>query len=1445
MIERTFRDIRENELTHADQQSFLVSLGWSRGNTWENLLRSRRVLMISEAGAGKTYECSEQRKRLWDAGEPAFFVELAELASADLRTMLDLDEEARLDAWLSSQSDVATFFLDSIDELKLSLGSFELALKRFKKGINGQLGRARIVITTRPIVFDEQLVHRVLPIPSIPSTEPSEEAFAKIAMRDNQNRKPSDNDEEPAVDWLTVALMPLSDAQIVEFAQSQGIKDPAALMDDLNKRNAQEFARRPQDLIELCADWREHKRIRSHRDQVAANIRIKLQPREDRLEPAELSIDKAVEGASRLALAMLVTRLMTIRHNAASDTIKDEAALDPAMILSDWKPSERKALLERPLFGFASYGRVRFHHRSVAEYLAAQRLRTLRDHGMPFRALKRLLFAETKGRTIVRPSKRPVAGWLALMDTRVFEILRDNEPAVLLDEGDPESLTQIQRNQALRAYVERYGEGGWRGLSTPHIQIHRFSSPELAYEINTLWNMGVENPDVQQTLLYLIETGHISECADIAHGVACNPEMPEVERAIALNALVALEDPRLNDIAHAVAIGDDLWPNKIARKAILSLFPRYLSVPQLCQSLGRVKENKRALGDLSWQLPRLLRNTKLDLPSLEALRDGLVKLVSDGLCWRKEWPHIVSNRPHLISVLAATCMHGLEVSKDSEWLHACVLALRLHHREDSDDDVYKALQEQLANLNADENARLFWAADSLVQSLHVIEDPWSRLVEVALFDSSVKLRADRDWGWVKAGLGDSVRVARDRGMLLEAAIFLSRNGEQWRNHVSELKTLVNDQPNLLATIDERLRPSEHDKEARRYEKKEAERKKQRERQYAKNWASWIQFWRKVAEQPEHAFSSEQGGNTAWNLWLAMSRSGENSRESGWNRRFVEQHFGKETADRLRRTLMSIWRGDNPTLASERPENARSTYLVRWQLGLAAIYAEAEDPEWATKISKKEAKLAARFALIQLNNLPHWVENLVIAHAHSVDVILGRELSWELQQHPSAHGQSILLQNISYSPGLVARLFLPRLRAWLDTAGDHFNDVKDLAGTAQRLRQVIGVMLKHGDENVHAHLRTAARQRLQGNLPDEYIFVWLPMLMRIDPQLGVTALEDRISTIEPEKHSKAVTWFCVLFGDRNDAINLRNAAFTPKLLLQLLRLAYHHVRVEHDAKHEGSYTPDTRDDAERARSEIVSALFDLTGEEGWRVKLEMANDPLCEHYKDRIRAVADEHWAQELDSVAFDEIQAIALDKTGEAPASTNEAMFAIMNDRLADLDDLLLGDSSPREAWAGIGDERVMRREIARELSHAANGLYKVDQEAVTADEKETDIRLRSVVSDHEAVIELKLADDRSARDLRDTIYDQLVKKYMAAENSRSGCLLITLAKDRCWKHPDTRQRISLAELESLLCYEAKRVETEIMGGSVAIALHILDLRPRLSTEKAHRTAENKGPRVE
>jgi len=200
-------------------------------------------------------------------------------------------------------------------------------------------------------------------------------------------------------------------------------------------------------------------------------------------------------------------------------------------------------------------------------------------------------------------------------------------------------------------------------------------------------------------------------------------------------------------------------------------------------------------------------------------------------------------------------------------------------------------------------------------------------------------------------------------------------------------------------------------------------------------------------------------------------------------------------------------------------------------------------------------------------------------------------------------------------------------------------------------------------------------------------------------------------------------------------------------------------------------------------------------------------------------------------VPLTEAEFAILDQTGEAPPKTLEAMFTLMRDRLDDIDDLLLQDVSPRELWASITDEHIMRRELARALRDAARQNYTIDQEAVTADEKETDIRFRSTASAQQGTIELKLGDERTGTDLFNTIHDQLLTKYMAADDCRAGCLLVTIAKNREWEHPKTRQRFGFDEFVAILNAEAERLSKEL-GGSVKLMARGLDLRPRLATER-------------
>jgi hypothetical protein len=1439
-LQRTFYDLSEKEIAALDTASILAREHWAGTAAWDDLLKSPRILIVSEAGSGKTYECQTRRDLLWHAGEPAFFLDLATLAAAPLGDMLSADQEARFDAWRTSQSDVATFFLDSLDELKLSLKSLELALNKLGKAIAGHLGRARIVITTRPIPVDQKLIRQHLPVQEKIEAQATADSFADVAMqRSQKNEQKSDQPKQ----WRHVALMPLSNEQIKQMAAIEGVTDPDELLADIRRRDAEDFARRPQDLIEICANWRDHHRIGKHAEQVASNVTIKLKARTDREERCQLADNKALEGASRVALAVALTRKLTIRHNAESDTVEtNEAALEPANILPDWTAEERGTLLERALFGFATYGRVRFHHRSVVEYLAAKRLNTLLDQGRPISAIKRLLFSETVvGEHVVRPSMRAVAAWLALSRDELFEEVLRREPAVLLDYGDPQSLRPAQRIQALDSYVRRYGLGGWRGMNVPQIQVHRFAGPELGPLIQQHWNTGIENEEVRELLLELIAAGRIHSCADIAFNILSDASRPHREFIVALDTLISLDDTRLDNVAKLIEEGSVAWPDSLIRAFALRLFPKRLRVAGLCRILASVSESRSSIGDLSWQLPRIITDAELSARELEELRGFLDELILTSAVWRSnKWPPIVTQRPHLLGALAAVCLRQISngvVTPDL--LRSTAIALRLKQRDhDSDHDgPKKELRGKLAHLSPEARETTFWEEDDFLQSMHESKDLWRRAFDVARH-GAIDLNVQKDRAWIRRILIDPAQASVRRTIMLFVEIHcLPISGPDWQEHVKSLKPLVADSAELLALIDQRLRPPKEDPELLAMEAEMKARQEKHDREETEAHESWAKFWHEIAENPEAVFSPDRAENTAWNLWHAMARSGEESRASGWNRRFIRRQFGDETADRLRLALMPLWRKDLPTLRSERAANQQDTYLTRWQLGLAAIAAEAEDPQWAEKLSRDEAALAARYAPIELNGFPSWLESLVRAHPQAVDATLGQELTANLNEPLSANPHSIFLQNISHASPSVIELFSPRIRAWLKSANLGVPSEEDRGAAERRLNSALDILTTNDPDEGTGFIRDTARAQLANGFEGRLAGIWLSVLIRLDPEAGVGTLESGLKDQPIGPDGPGVGWIADLFGDRHSGllIDLQQPAFTPVLLLRLVRLAYRHVRPGDDAVHEGSYTPNRRDYAERGRSAILGAVLALKGIEGWNTKLEMANDPMFAHFKDRAIMLARERAAEEADGIVLSEAQVAEIDARGEAAPTSRDAMFALTRDRLLDLDDVLLQDTSPREAWAKIEDERVMRRVIAHELRHLANRAYTVDQEAVTADEKETDIRLRSTLSDQQATIELKIGEkDRSAAELRHALKEQLVTKYMAAENSRSGCLLITIASNRTWRHPDTQEALDLASLIEMLNEEAQKLSLEL-SGEIRLMAKGLDLRPRLTTEKVRK----------
>ena len=111
-LERTFQDLSDKELADIEKAASYARHGWSKGITWHEILEFRRILIVAEAGLGKTHECRARCKRLWESGNAAFFVELSSLSRGALTDNFSTDEGVRFNDWLANPTAVATFFLD-------------------------------------------------------------------------------------------------------------------------------------------------------------------------------------------------------------------------------------------------------------------------------------------------------------------------------------------------------------------------------------------------------------------------------------------------------------------------------------------------------------------------------------------------------------------------------------------------------------------------------------------------------------------------------------------------------------------------------------------------------------------------------------------------------------------------------------------------------------------------------------------------------------------------------------------------------------------------------------------------------------------------------------------------------------------------------------------------------------------------------------------------------------------------------------------------------------------------------------------------------------------------------------------------------------------------------------------------------------------------------------
>lgn len=1421
-LSRSFLDLPKKDHAETQDYEFLYGLMPSGDLTWDQLLEADRVLIVSEAGAGKTYECKAQQERLFAQGESAFYLELASLANSTPEAQLKPAQRQRLESWRSAQNERAVFFLDSIDELRLTPHSFALTLRQFANALGDNLDRACIVLTTRPGTDDRAIVENELPLRQVVRVIEAEEAFADVAMR---VELPKDAVASAMPRSRFVALAPLNEVQMRALAHLEGVGDPDELLKAIEAAHAQEFSKRPLDFIELCADWKAYGRIRGHRDQLESSIAVKLRPRarSERDEPADLQPDKAREGAERLALAALMTRNFTLWHDAETGRGHGADALDPQSVLTDWTAAEIQTLLERPLFGFASYGRVRFHNRSAIEYLAACRLLGLMKRGLRMRTLQRLLFVTSPvGLKLVRPTMQPVAAWLAPQLDPIRNEVLQRDPSILLRFGDPGALQPGMRVQALELYAQRYGSGGWRGMHVPALQARRLASPELAPTIRKLWDAGIENDEVRETLLDLIETGRIHACADIAFDVAVDVTRNVRERLDGLKGLAATDDPRLTGLLDQIASQHAGWPPDLAKLSILYLFPAKMTLVQMLGALRALKYRRFEAGGISSFLPDAITRAELAPGDLEWLRHGLTQYVAADCAWDPGNYRIRTSRHDLVGPLMRVCeLQIQDRAADGPLAESVALVLQLSRDDDFANGDTLRMRGLLATARPSLRAAVFWAQETLLSSKMIGKDADDRLVRI-LWAPSLALDLALDQAWMEASLRDSASPPERRRLVLDCFIQTLRGTASALSALKALRPMVSDTLALTAHLYEAVGHIKNPRPLPQWAQESQKKKRERERKQLKDRASWKLFFRELNDAQGQPISADRAANSAINLVEVMSRVRDDNQHIGWNRGFLERMFPDKVAQ-LRQLLIDQWRKVEPTLPSERPEEQRNWYYKSWWVGVIGLYAEAEDPDWARRLTKAEAQLAMRYAITAMNGLPAWVGALAQAHPEVVRDMLAPELEAQLNDTGEQSTHSSLLQYIEHSgPGVIA-LFVDTIRGWLSAA---LASGASLHGS-NKFERAIDLLLIHGAPGEAASIVAAAQAFIARGLDQQGLLFWLPLLLRLAPRQAVDEMERLAAPVTPAFMSIVTDWLGVMFGhhSRGEAVTTELLA-DPELLYRMVLLAYRHIRVADDREHDGPRRSDSRSNAEFARSRLVQLLFESKGAAAWEYKLKFAQDPLAAHFKERATALAEQAMAQEWDAPLYRLSDVAALESIHDMAPVTRADMAALLLDRLGELDDRLRQDSTPRQLWARLREETELRRLVAAELEHLANGAYNLSQEQVTGEEKETDVRLRSSGYPIEAVIELKVGDkDYSVADLRKALRDQLVGRYMVPEARRVGCLMISLASSRQWKHPEDGHLIDVEEVIALLQVDADDIAARL-GFESLLVVRLLDLRP-------------------
>ena len=318
--------------------------------TWEDLLARHRVVILAEAGSGKSTELAEQARLSSAAGRYTFSTTVQNVGRRGLSSALGRIMSRKLEEWRSSE-EPAWFFFNSVDEAKASDVRLDDALKEIADGIEGGASRAHVVLSGRHTDWefrrDLERLNAWIGMPPAdviaPAIDPNELIVSII--RQDKLPEPPPPSEAP----LVVVMGALDRSQVEAFARGKGVDNVDALFDELSRANLWDFARRPLDLDWLVGYWQTRGALGPLADILALSLRERLgEPDLQRARTDPIDVDRAMAASQRIGAALVLQRLEDVAvPDSGLDLAAGRPVLDLADILPDWSGEDRTRLINR------------------------------------------------------------------------------------------------------------------------------------------------------------------------------------------------------------------------------------------------------------------------------------------------------------------------------------------------------------------------------------------------------------------------------------------------------------------------------------------------------------------------------------------------------------------------------------------------------------------------------------------------------------------------------------------------------------------------------------------------------------------------------------------------------------------------------------------------------------------------------------------------------------------------------------------------------------------------------------------------------------------------------------------------------------------------------------------------------------------------------------------